>query len=502
MRLKRHLDDGPTGRHAAGWVTGMAVRAAGRRWLALAMGLALILAGCSSGRSDRRPTSGSTTTTAAPEASGGGQGGGSAAGTSRCPLGPLPAPAADRPSYRLRIDLQPQRRLVTGDLRVRFTPDIATDRLVFRLWPNNPRFRQAGARLETGAPVDPDGRGLVDSHPDPTTLEVRPRRSLSAGQTVDVNLPWRLTLPSSPLPDRISTQAGTLRLGSFFPLLAWQPGVGWASDPPASGLGETSTSPVADFDVTVTTPRGLDVLATGTGDGRGHWRATAVRDFALSVGHFRTASGVAHAPNPVRVTVGVDASLHDQPADYVRIAVRSLEDYGKRFAPYPWPALTMGITPDLPGGIEYPTHIMQGSGTVSGITPHEVGHMWFYSLVGNDQARDPWLDEGLATYAEARFDGVTSRYQRFDIPQKARGRLGEPMTFWDRQAASLYFPGVYAQGAKALLALGGPGVADCVLRVYLAREGYRIARPADLVAAATTVVPKAPAIFAGFGIRR
>jgi hypothetical protein len=38
----------------------------------------------------------------------------------------------------------------------------------------------------------------------------------------------------------------------------------------------------------------------------------------------------------------------------------------------------------------------------------------------------------------------------------ARGRLGEPMSFWDRQAASLYFPGVYAQGAKALLALGGP----------------------------------------------
>lgn len=161
----------------------------------------------------------------------------------------------------------------------------------------------------------------------------------------------------------------------------------------------------------------------------------------------------------------------------------------------------MGITPNLPGGIEYPTHIVQGPGTAAGITPHEVGHMWFYSLVGNDQARDLWLDEGLATYAEARFDGVTARYQRFDVPRQARGRLGQPMTFWDRQAATLYFPGVYAQGAKALLALGGPSVADCVLRVYVAREGYRIARPADLVAAATTVVLGAAKVFAGFGIR-
>jgi hypothetical protein len=127
--------------------------------------------------------------------------------------------------------------------------------------------------------------------------------------------------------------------------------------------------------------------------------------------------------------------------------------------------------------------------------------MWFYSLVGNDQARDPWLDEGLATYAEARFDGVTARYQRFDVPQQASGRLGAPMSFWDRRPASLYFPGVYAQGAKALLALGGASVADCVLRVYAARQAYRIARPADLVAAAVTVVPDAAEIFAGFGIR-
>src|SRR5262249_24963210 len=161
--------------------------------------------------------------------------------------------------------------LVTGDLRVRFTPDIATDRLVFRLWPNTPRFRRAGASLQTGAPVDPDGHGLAFSYPDPTTLVVRPRRALSAGQTIDVSPRWRLPLPSAPASARIRAQAGSRRLGSFFPLLAWQPGVGWATDPPTSGFAETSTSPVADFDVTVTVPRGLGVLATGVGDGGGHW---------------------------------------------------------------------------------------------------------------------------------------------------------------------------------------------------------------------------------------
>jgi len=258
----------------------MAARIGQRRsWLALAVGLALIVAGCSSGRSGRRPAAGATTT--APGTTGSGQGDGAAAGASRCPIGPLPPPAADRPSYQLRIDLQPQRRLVTGSLRVRFTPDVATDRLVFRLWPNNPYFQRVGAKLETGAPVDAAGRELTGSRPDPTTLEVRPAGALTPGQPVEVGFPWRLTLPSSPS-DRIDSHAGTMRLGSFFPLLAWQPGVGWATDPPASGLGEASTSRTADFDVTVTGPKGLDVLAAGTGDGRGHWRATAVRDFGTT----------------------------------------------------------------------------------------------------------------------------------------------------------------------------------------------------------------------------
>ncbi len=37
------------------------------------------------------------------------------------------------------------------------------------------------------------------------------------------------------------------------------------------------------------------------------------------------------------------------------------------------------------------------------IIPHEIAHQWFFSLVGNNQAMEPWLDEALATYAEALF---------------------------------------------------------------------------------------------------
>ena len=407
-------------------------------------------------------------------------------------------PDPNRPRYRLRVDVRPSERTAQGDLAVVFTPDVTTDRLVFRLWPNGPRLSRAGARLDTGA-VTVDGAAVTAEQETPTMLVVGRGTTFAAGRAVEVRLTWRLRIPGT-LDDRVSRSGDAVRLGSFFPILSWEPGVGWATEAPTTVDAEASTAPVADFDVTATVPAGASALASGVQDGPSHWTATAMRDFAMSVGGFTIQSATAHVPQSVTVTVGVDAGVGETVQPYLDKAVRVLEDFSRRFGPYPWPVYTVAITPGLHGGIEYPGHTMQGPGTIGRTTSHEIGHQWFYALVGNDQARDPWLDEGLATYSEARFDRATGRYQSFDVPERVRGRLGEPMIFWDDRA-TVYFPGVYAQGAKALLALGGPSVADCVLRVYVARQAYRIARQADLVAAATTIVPRAPAILARFGVR-
>ena len=85
--------------------------------------------------------------------------------------------------------------------------------------------------------------------------------------------------------DRLARVGTAVRLGSFFPLLPWQPGVGWDTDPPTRLLGRgVSRRPSADFAVRVRVPAGLDVIATGAPSAGGDWRATAVRDFALAVG--------------------------------------------------------------------------------------------------------------------------------------------------------------------------------------------------------------------------
>jgi len=389
--------------------------------------------------------------------------------------------------------------VVEGRQHVTFTPDLDTDRLVFRLWPNGPQAALVPATLEAG-PIAVDGRPAVSTLDDATTLSVRTGAAFRAGRPVDVDLTWQLTVPA-PANDRISRDGDALRLGSFFPILPWEPGVGWATDPPAGSFAEASTAPTADFDLTVNVPDGFDVLTGATPDPlrRGHLRAGAMRDVALSIGRFDTTSAVAMAPQPVQVTVGVERGLEDSAATYLERAVASLEDYGRRFGAHPWPSFTLAVTPDLGGGIEYPGHVMQGPGTL-GVTGHEVAHQWFYGLVGNDQGRDPWLDEGLATYANARQTGSLAIVKADAVPAVAKNMVGQPMTFWaDKRGA--YQNGLYTQGAQAVAALGDPALVDCALRVYVAQNAYRVATQPDLIRAAVAVFPAAAATLRSYGVK-
>jgi hypothetical protein len=422
--------------------------------------------------------------------------------TPTCPAVPAGAePDRRRPRYDLDLTLDLAADAVDGRLEVRFQPDLPTDRLVFRLWANGPRPSAAGARLEAG-PVTltgDGGRGVAATEaPDPTTLVVRLGRVVGRGDAVSASMPWRLQLPGAS-DDRLSRTGDAVRLGSFFPILAWEPGRGWAREPATGAFAEASVAPVADFAYSVSVPEGLAVLGSGVEERPGRWWAPAHRDVALSVGRFRTVEATVDAPEPVRVVVGAHEGVEDEPGPYLDRVTDSLIRFAERFGPYPYRSLTLALSPALDGGIEYPGHIMQGPGTLGATTPHEVAHQWFYGLVGNNQGRDPWLDEGLASWAEGRYTGTLPRFVRRDIPRGAEGRTAEPMAFWSGRQG-LYYEGVYVQGAQALSALGPPERVECGLRHYVARHAFTVARPPDLLSSLRRVFPEAATVLARFGI--
>lgn len=400
-----------------------------------------------------------------------------------CPQPPvLAAPAPDRPRYVLRVNVARSLSTVTGTVDVTFSANRATDKLVFRLWPNAPRSRDEGVRLDVG-PV----HGFPTARPNPSTLVVRLRGDIGR-RVVRVRIPWTLHVPRAGF-DRITRFNGGLLLGSFFPILAWDARRGWVMDAPAKILAESSTSPVADFTVRVRAPRGLTAVVSD-----GH----AVRDVAVAVGRFAFASAAVHR---VHVRVAVARGGAASPKAILGMATSALTRLSQRYGAYPWSRYTVVVPPGFgAGGIEYPTLSFVGASRLARVVvDHETGHQWFYSLVGNDQAHDPWLDETLATWVQQQLDG--QRRPPPPLPSAARRHVGEPVNYWTRFPRA-YFWGVYEEGANALRSLGDDAAVDCALRHYVARRAYSIAQPGDLLDELNRFIPGAERRLRAWGIHR
>jgi Peptidase family M1 domain len=85
--------------------------------------------------------------------------------------------------------------------------------------------------------------------------------------------------------------------------------------------------------------------------------------------------------------------------EYLKHAV---EEFSRRWLPYPYPA-AVNVAGKV-SGMEYPGLLFDGidlrGKDLFWLTAHEIGHTWFPMVVGFNERRDAWMDEGFNTFID------------------------------------------------------------------------------------------------------
>jgi len=173
----------------------------------------------------------------------------------------------------------------------------------------------------------------------------------------------------------------------------------------------------------------------------------------------------------------------------------SIEHYSKQWFEYPYPS-AVNVACNV-SGMEYPGIVFCGY-TDSGaelwnVTDHEFGHTWFPMIVGSNERRFAWMDEGFNTFIN---DLSTREFNKGEFAEASYIGAGDQMTayvFGDRMDPLWTAPDVVQQGnlgvtayfkpALMLAALRdvvlGPERFDRAFRTYIERWAFRHPTPWD-----------------------
>lgn len=413
-----------------------------------------------------------------------------------------PDPDPDRPvvelDYRFAEDLDE----VVGTERIDFVPDLEVCEVVLRAWPNKPLTAADGNALTVDRvrvdgqvlPTDVQAAGAPEGAPG-TLVEVALPSCVGPGTALELDVDFTVTLGEG-TDERlgVNSDLGLAWLGTAYPVLAWEPGTGWAREEAVPVPGEMASSATFDLaNLVVTVPEGNEVAGVGTRTGQTQgsdgsrtvtFAAPAMRDVAVTVGavqiHDAEVDGVpVHLTAPRRMPAARVEAWTDVLAESLRGTVDLL-------GPYPYDALWVSLLP-VSDGVELTGAVQIGLGDPEEyrwIVVHELGHQWFYGLVGNNQGRDPWLDEAWATAVQEIVAPAGAERSRAEV----EGALGWSMQDWSevRRPGLAYVATVYTGGALTLLEqrrAAGAQAWDAVVRDYLHEHAHGIAGPDDLRAA-------------------
>jgi hypothetical protein len=394
--------------------------------------------------------------------------------------------------------------------------------------------RRATARA-TAAPLPHCPVAPLNTRVDDTMMYVELATPLSPGATTTLHVVYGFNIPEHGA-DRMGRDGSLYEIAQWYPRLAVYDDVhGWNTDQ-YLGQGEFYLEyGTIEYDVTV--PAGYIVAGTGVLQNPGDVLTPAQRGrLAIALKsdttvHIVTASeltagtarpdrdgsltwrfraenvrDVAWAASPEYVWdaigwEGVLAQAFYRPTaaevwkDAAKMSRSSIQEYSTRWFGYPYPQISAVEGPV--SGMEYPMVAMEARGDdladLYNVLTHEIGHMWYPMVVGSDERRYAWMDEGFNTFINTfseegywhRDDSATRQRERRLVIDIDQTPTAQPiMTPANRyKTSSNLLSLAYVKPSIVLLTLRhkvlGPEVFDSAFREYTRRWAFRHPQPAD-----------------------
>jgi hypothetical protein len=366
----------------------------------------------------------------------------------------------NRSDYNIQVALNPKKKLVSGSEQVTYYNNSPDSLKFIRFKLAHDLYKKGGLRNEDVPATDiTDGvlisdvkvknslvpLGKLRRHD--TFLDIQLDTPLPPKSELPISLSWAYTMPSDPKATRECVcDATSFFVAYFYPQIAvYDDTHGWARAP-YNGTQEFYHD-FANYDVTITLPKGYMAYATGELQNAAdifmpdvlkkwnqahlaedvipifseselkagtvfqkakknvfHFIAKDVPDFTFATSdHYNwDATSVQVDDKTLRRTF-VSAVYDSKSKDFLRVAriaadgIRLMSTWLPGY-PFPYPCETIFNGND---GMEYPMMVNDmsvGEDDVHGLTVHEVAHTYFPFMMGVNEQLYGWMDEGWANF--------------------------------------------------------------------------------------------------------
>jgi len=245
---------------------------------------------------------------------------------------------------------------------------------------------------------------------------------LAPGGQVSLVIEYDLAVPVKQRTNTIGWLAYQTNLTDWYPFVVpYDASAGWLLHD-FLPWGEHLVYEWSDYDVNLrfADPANPPMVASpALPEANGEWtryRLNGARTFALSLSREFLVNESAVGSTVIRTYYF--AGHEDAASKMTFVATQEVGLFNPKFAPYPYPVLNV-VELDYNDGQEYDGLAFLSSdffdqynggakNNMTTIGVHEIAHNWWFGLVGNDQALEPWLDEAMSLYSEHIFFEYTN----------------------------------------------------------------------------------------------